>query len=416
MPRHPLANAPAAKHPLMTTSASEFNEPPAFSPAGSESSSAIPERMLGRLTIMVTIMSTVLLSANALVCSTLSNFFDIPGWSRWQILPAALAIAFIVTTILGFRYSNPLLRTIYTISATWLAALNYAFFASIACWIVDAAATLAGWTLPRFDIAVVLFGSALLTTLYGLINASSLRVTRVVVPLPNLPEAWAGRTMALLTDVHLGHLSGPSFLRRIISRLRTLQPDAVLISGDLFDGTPIGLDRLVAPWHRFSPPRGIFYVTGNHDEFAERSIYLDAVRRTGIQVLNNEKVSLDGLQIVGVHDSEAGDPDQLRNILRQVELDSQRPSILLAHQPANLAVAEEEGISLQLSGHTHGGQFWPWIYFVSRIYGPFAYGLSRLGKLLVFTSNGVGTWGPPVRVGTKSEIVLFRFVREMVAS
>ncbi|MEI9893231.1 MAG: hypothetical protein WDN28_04830 [Chthoniobacter sp.] len=80
--------------------------------------------------------------------------------------------------------------------------------------------------------------------------------------------------------------------------------------------------------------------------------------------------------------------------MRRAEWDPQRPSILLAHQPANLAVAEEEGISLQLSGHTHGGQFWPWIYFVSRIYGRFAYGLSRLGKLQVFTSNGVGTWGP----------------------
>jgi predicted MPP superfamily phosphohydrolase len=181
----------------------------------------------------------------------------------------------------------------------------------------------------------------------------------------------------------------------------------------MFDGSPVGLDRLVAPWQRFSPPRGIFYVTGNHDEFAERRIYLDAVGRTGIRVLNNEKVSVEGLQIVGVHDSEAGDPSLLRDILRRAELDPRRPSILLAHQPANLRIAEEEGISLQLSGHTHGGQFWPWIFFVSRIYGRFAYGLSRLGKLLVFTSNGVGTWGPPARVGTKSEIVLLRFVREI---
>ncbi len=397
----------------MTTSASEFNEPPAFSPAESVSTSTIPERLQGRVIAMVTILSTVFLSANALVWATFGHFFGIPGWNLWQIPSGTLAIAFIATTILGFRFSSPLLRTIYTVSATWLAVLNYAFFAAIACWLIDGAARFAGWTLPRFDVAAVLFGIALLTTLYGLINAASLQVTRVVVPLPNLPEAWAGRTMALLTDLHLGHLSGPAFLRRILSRLRSLQPDAVLISGDLFDGTPIGLDRLVAPWHRFSPPRGIFYVTGNHDEFAERSIYLDAVKRTGIQVLNNEKVSLDGLQIVGVHDSEAGDPHQLRRILRRAELDPQRPSILLAHQPANLAVAEEEGISLQLSGHTHGGQFWPWIFFVSRIYGPFAYGLSRLGKLLVYTSNGVGTWGPPVRVGTKSEIVIFRFVREM---
>jgi len=193
----------------MTTSASEFNEPPAFSPAESEPSSAIPERMRGRVAIMVPIMSAFLLSANALVGSTLNTFAGIRGWGVWQIIPIALVIAFIATTILGFRYSNPLLRSVYTASATWLAALNYAFFASIAIWLVDGVSRLAGWNWPLFNIAAVLFGAALVVTLYGLINASTLRVTRVVVPLPNLPEAWAGRTMALLTDVHLGHISSP---------------------------------------------------------------------------------------------------------------------------------------------------------------------------------------------------------------
>jgi predicted MPP superfamily phosphohydrolase len=177
----------------------------------------------------------------------------------------------------------------------------------------------------------------------------------------------------------------------------------------MFDGPTLGLDQLVAPWREFSAPQGIFYVTGNHDEFAERSLYLDAVRRVGIRVLNNEEVSLDGLQIVGVHDSEAGDPAELRSILRQARIDRRHPSILLAHRPVHLPVAQEEGISLQLSGHTHGGQIWPWNLLVSRIYGPFAYGLNQLGSLQVYTSSGTGTWGPPLRVGTRSEIVLIRF-------
>ena len=126
-------------------------------------------------------------------------------------------------------------------------------------------------------------------------------------------------------------------------------------------------------------------------------------------MLHTEKVDVAGLQIVGVHDSEAGQPEILRQILRRAELDPQRPSILLAHRPVNLAVAEAEGVSLQLSGHTHSGQFWPWNLVVARIYGQFAYGLGRLGRLLVYTSSGVGTWGPPLRVGTKAEIVLIRF-------
>jgi predicted MPP superfamily phosphohydrolase len=359
--------------------------------------------------VMVLIILTILLMVNGFVCATLSHFLGISGWLTWQAIPASLPIAFIATTIVGFRYSNLVLRIIYAVSAAWLGALNFAFFAAVACWIFSLPDWLAGWPLPRFDLVAVIFSGALAITVYGLINAASLRVTRIDVLLPNLPEAWRGCTVALVTDLHLGHISGPGFLTRVISRLRSLQPDAVLIGGDMFDGTTADLNRLVAPWRNYSAPRGIFYVTGNHDEFAERTIYLDAVQRTGVLVLNNQKVVIDGLQIVGIHDSEAGDASELRSTLRRVRLDPQNPSILLAHRPVNLAVAEEEGISLQLSGHTHRGQFWPWNLLVSRIYGPFAYGLHRLNKLQAYTSSGAGTWGPPLRVGTKSELVLVRF-------
>jgi hypothetical protein len=102
------------------------------------------------------------------------------------------------------------------------------------------------------------------------------------------------------------------------------------------------------------------------------------------------------------------EPAVLREILRGVRLDPALPSVLLAHRPVNLAVAEEAGISLQVSGHTHRGQMWPWSLLVSRIYGPFAYGLHRLGRLQVCTTSGAGTWGPPLRLGTKSEWVLIR--------
>jgi predicted MPP superfamily phosphohydrolase len=310
--------------------------------------------------VMAVIVSTILLMANGFVCATLSHFFGIAGWLIWQAIPGSLPIAFIATTIVGFRHSNPFQRIIYAVSATWLGALNFAFFAAVACWIFSLPDWLADWPVPRFSLAATVFGIALVITVYGLINAAWFRVTRIDIRLPNLPEAWQGRTLALITDLHLGHISGPGFLGRIISRLRSLQPDAVLISGDMFDGTTVELNHLVAPWRGYSAPRGIFYVTGNHDEFAERTIYLDAVQRTGVRVLNNEKIVLSGLQIVGVHDSEAGDAAELRSILRRVRLDPQYPSILLAHRPANLAVAEEEGISLQLSGHTHKGQLWPW--------------------------------------------------------
>jgi predicted MPP superfamily phosphohydrolase len=395
----------------MTAPAPEIEKSRAIPGTTSESDSRHPGFTFRRMTRFILIVSIILLSVNAFVSATVGYFFGEPDWLLWQLIPAVLPVGFILTAILGFRFSNPLLRFIYGLSASWLGFLNFAFFAAASCWIIAGIAWLIGRPLPRVELASVLFGAAILAAAYGLINAAWLRVTTITVPLPNLPAAWQGHTIALVTDLHLGHLAGPRFLRRVIARLRSLRPEAVLIGGDMFDGSTVGLDRLASAWRGFSAPRGIYFVTGNHDEFAERGIYLKAVERAGIHLLNNEKVSVEGLQIVGVHDSEAGDPRELRTILRRARLDRNAPSILLAHRPVNLAVAEEEGVSLQLSGHTHGGQVWPWNLLVSRIYGRFAYGLHRLEKLLVYTSNGAGTWGPPLRVGTKSEIVLIRLER-----
>jgi hypothetical protein len=115
------------------------------------------------------------------------------------------------------------------------------------------------------------------------------------------------------------------------------------------------------------------------------------------------------LQIVGAHFRESTNDERLRTVLRGAALDRDRASILLTHAPDRLKIAEEEGISLQLSGHTHGGQFFPFTWITSRLYGKFVYGLQRLGNLLVYTSYGAGTWGPPLRVGTTPEIVLIQF-------
>jgi predicted MPP superfamily phosphohydrolase len=135
------------------------------------------------------------------------------------------------------------------------------------------------------------------------------------------------------------------------------------------------------------------------------------VRRVGVRILDNEAVSVDGVRVIGIHDDEAAEPELLAKLLDQAGVKRGEPSILLTHQPGNLAIAEAAGVGLQVSGHTHGGQFWPWNLIVARIWGRFGYGLNRIGTMWVVTSSGVGTWGPPLRVGTRSEIVLVTFDR-----
>ncbi len=156
-------------------------------------------------------------------------------------------------------------------------------------------------------------------------------------------------------------------------------------------------------------PHGAYFITGNHEEFTDRRKYLDAVARSGVHVLNNEKVEIDGLQLVGVHWREANDRERFPAILQNMAIDSARASILLSHAPHALNVAEAAGISLQLSGHTHGGQFWPFTWITRRIYHAYVHGLNRFGKMLVFTTWGAGTWGPPLRLGTNPEVVLIQF-------
>jgi uncharacterized protein len=254
-----------------------------------------------------------------------------------------------------------------------------------------------------------LFAVALAAGIYGLVNAARVRVTRVDVKLPNLPDAWRGRVAALVSDTHLGHIRNIGFMRRIVARLNELRPDVIFIAGDMYDGTSANVEALAEPLSALSAPLGTFFVTGNHEEFTNRDRYLHAVSKAGVRVLNNEKIELQGLQIVGVHYREFVDPEHFRTLLRKASIAGGRPSLLVAHAPHRLSIAEEEGISLQICGHTHGGQFPPGTWVTNRIYGPYVHGLHQFGRMLVFTNYGAGTWGPPFRVGTHPEIVLIRF-------
>jgi predicted MPP superfamily phosphohydrolase len=167
--------------------------------------------------------------------------------------------------------------------------------------------------------------------------------------------------------------------------------------------------RFAQPFLGFSASLGSYFVSGNHEEFVNRAQYLEALRRAGVRVLEGEKATIDGLQIVGVPYHDLATPERFQSALQRADLDRGAPCVLLAHAPNRLWEAEAAGVSLQLCGHTHGGQFFPWTKIVSRIYGKFAYGLQQLGAMTVYTTCGAGTWGPPLRLGTNPEVVLIHF-------
>ena len=264
---------------------------------------------------------------------------------------------------------------------------------------------------PAFHrIVEVLFTTAIVFGLYAVFNAQWTRITRIRITLPNLPAIWKGRKAALISDLHLGPVRNGNFLRRIVSTVLKEEPHAVFIAGDLYDGTAIDAHEAAKPLQAFTKtPSGAFFVAGNHEQFRDENQYLNAVSAAGLRVLNGEKVDLDGLQLAGVSYRDARHPSFFATTLQKLGIDRKRASILLAHAPDHPEVAEAAGFSLQLSGHTHLGQFIPWSWIARRIYRQFVYGLSRIGNMQVFTSSGVGTWGPPLRLGSNPEIVMLHF-------
>jgi predicted MPP superfamily phosphohydrolase len=325
----------------------------------------------------------------------------------------ALAFSFVAVALLSFRYSNWLIVGLYRIAAVWLGFLDFFFLASCLCWLAALVLWISSYAsiLPesRPLIAAVCFTLAFLTGIYGLLNARWIRIRRIAVSLPNLAACWRGRTALVISDLHLGHVNGLGFSRRIARLAASLNPDVVFIPGDLFDGTRSDPDRLAAPLKQLSPPFGIYFATGNHDEFGPVALYAAALTRAGVRVLDNEKITVDGLQILGVPYGDSTSPMRLRATLERLTLDRGQASILLNHVPNRLPIVEQTGVSLQLSGHTHGGQLFPFTWLTRRVFGEFTYGLQRFAGLQVYTSYGAGTWGPPMRVGTSPEIVLLRF-------
>jgi hypothetical protein len=257
--------------------------------------------------------------------------------------------------------------------------------------------------------------SLLALSLAGVGTASALgevALRRVKVPLRRLPRELAGYRIVQLSDVHIGPTLGGDWLGRIVDRVNALAPDVVVITGDLVDGSVAALRAHVAPLARLSARHGVFFVTGNHEYYSGADAWIAELARLGVRTLRNEHVSLgDGehsFDLAGVDDWSArrfghGHGADLTRAL--AGRDPGRELVLLAHQPKQIHEAARHGVGLMLSGHTHGGQIFPWNLFV-RLDQPYVAGLDKLGDTHIYVSRGTGFWGPPMRVAAPAEIAV----------
>jgi predicted MPP superfamily phosphohydrolase len=244
------------------------------------------------------------------------------------------------------------------------------------------------------------------------------QVREIEVTLPRLPKALDGFTIVQLTDVHVGGQTiHRKFIEEMVETTNALSPDLVAITGDLVDGSVDELRDSVAPLAQLRARQGVFFVTGNHEYYAGVGEWMPHLATLGLRVLRNERVSVgDGthsFDLAGVDDwSAKGFPGHGADLPRAlVGRDPARELVLLAHQPRAIHEAAAHGVGLQLSGHTHGGQIWPWNFAV-RLQQPYVAGLARHKDTQLYVSRGTGYWGPPMRLGAPAEITRIRLRAE----
>jgi uncharacterized protein len=320
--------------------------------------------------------------------------WSVRGRSRWSLLLPWIALGFF----------------------SWLLVLTLARDASlVVSWLALDPATHAQWTHASA------LGVLLLTPIITLVGYFMARrvapVRRIQVPLAGLAPELEGFTIAQISDVHVGPTIRRDFVEAMVDRVNGLQADMVAITGDVVDGSVRELAPHTEPLGRLASRHGTYLVTGNHEYYSGAHGWIHEFRRLGARVLLNEHVVLKragaSVAVAGVTDYSAhhfdpGHRSDPHGAIAGAPADAVR--ILLAHQPRSAHHAERAGYHLQLSGHTHGGQFWPWNFFVP-LQQPFTAGLNRLGKLWIYINRGTGYWGPPMRFGIPSEITLIELVR-----
>ncbi len=346
----------------------------------------------------------------------------LPSWLRISatlaifILGVSLIINMVLMRVLPRSYGSPLAWLAYT----WMGVLIFLFLVLIGTEIFRLGVFKfsnptdeARRTFFQRVFALASLGTGLFVSGFAFLQANyRLQVRNLSIPLKRLPKSLSGFRIAQLTDVHIGPTLGKEWLSEVVETTNQLKPDLIAITGDLVDGSVAQLSEHVAPLRNLKARYGVFFVTGNHEYYSGADEWVEELLRLGIRVLRNERVLIqaengDSLELLGIDDFHSGGfPGHGPNLPKAMEgHQPDNTKILLAHQPAAVEEASKLGIDLQLSGHTHGGQFWPWNYVV-RLQQPYVAGLHRhkSTETQIYVSPGTGYWGPPMRLGTSSEI------------
>lgn len=364
--------------------------------------------MAAILIVSLIVFQILLVIVHLTVYATAAVAFNIGGfWT--ETLFVVLALTFTTASLLVHYTKNRIAQWYYRFSAYWFGLIHFLFVGAVAFFVI---LNVFNWFMAYVNPAFVggiCFGILFLIHLYGTWNSGRAEILHITIPLKDLPEQWKNKTVVFVSDIHLGAVRGAAFSKKVAEKINSLNPEMVLVGGDVYDGVECDAELVVEPFKALKPPKGFYYITGNHEYYGNIERYLNAIRGAGMRIVKNEVVDIDGVQLVGVDYKDTHRREDLLRVLGAMAVDRAKPSIFLKHEPDHLETTEAAGFSVGFFGHTHQGQIYPLNYITRQMYSGFDYGLKKFGNMAVYTSSGVGTWGPPLRLGTKSEIIAILF-------
>ena len=345
--------------------------------------------------LFLSIFLSIPTGMNAYVVLRLCRFFGIRKKSiRFSII-AVLALSFIFAVILERNFATVLTRMLYISACVWMGTMLLSFTTLLLfelVWLI--------FPLQNRTRGIIVTTIVALLVVYSIINVQQLKVREVEITAP------VNMKIVQLSDIHLDSLPAKR-LKRIIDQTNKIGPDLVVITGDLIDYVNKRTLKLLPLLDEIDAP--IFFTTGNHEKYAGLEKVMKTLEETRIRPLRNQKINHAGIQIIGIDDSEQS--NIVAQVLEQIEIDPDKFSLLLYHRPLGLEDASEKGIDLMLSGHTHRGQIFPFHGVVKLFFNRF-FGVYRSGGTTLNVTSGAGYWGPPMRLGSKCEIVVLKLTKE----
>ena len=314
-----------------------------------------------------------------------------------------LAISFPLISILERKLQGNIIKGTYFISSAWLGLL---FFLLLGFLIADLVILISkmNYQLPYYLVLI----TAILITIISLINAPIIHVREINIP-TNISEDMK---IVQISDVHLGPVHSTNYLNKIVDKSNSLNPDIVVITGDLFDGSAQVSKETISPLENLKSKLGVFFVTGNHETYIDESKALSLINSENVTILRNEVKNISKVQIIGA-DYPLNESEKNNSFLNSLPslIDKKKFSILLYHPPVGFEKSADAGVNLQLSGHTHNGQIFPF-NLISRIFYKYESGLYKFKDSYLYVSQGSGTWGPPMRFLSNTEITEINLMKK----